>query len=166
GAAFLEPADDLTADLPGAPRDDRHAVLQGKQILAHARCASQTPLQNSRTQPAPPGRESTQRASDLTSGQASAGTTGQPTARRHSASLTSFPTYAVCSSGTPRSSVRSKTTASLSSTPCTQSAFSLTARAPTIGFGSVDTIRYCTPTSSRRRRPRPSLRENATASSP
>ena len=39
-----------------------------------------------------PERSSTQRASGTTSGHASAGTTGRPTASRHEASLTSFPT--------------------------------------------------------------------------
>ena len=36
--------------------------------------------------------QANQAASDTTSGHASAGTTGRPTARRHSASLMSFPT--------------------------------------------------------------------------
>src|SRR6266540_1360822 len=63
----------------------------------------------------------------ITSGHASAGTTGTPTARRQSASLTSLPTYATSLSATPSRSVRSRSTASLSSTPCKQSARSLRA---------------------------------------
>ena len=46
-----------------------------------------------------PQRERTSFASGTTSGQASAGTTGSPTSPRHSASLTSFPRYAVSVGG-------------------------------------------------------------------
>src|SRR5205814_6554824 len=91
GAAGFQATHDLPPELSGPAGDDRDAALERKRIVGHDRWASQTPSQNSRTQPAPPGRDSTHRASGFTSGQASAGTTGTPTARRHSASLTSFP---------------------------------------------------------------------------
>src|SRR5438876_6877988 len=77
-AALFEPADDLAAELTGAPGHDRHAIREREEIT-HERWASQTRSQNSRTQPSPPERESTSEASGLTSGHASAGTTGSPT---------------------------------------------------------------------------------------
>src|SRR5689334_23701483 len=91
-ATLLESTDDLLPELAHAAGHDRDAAVEREEVAAHDRCASQTASQNSRTQPAPPGRLRTQRASGFTSGQASAGTTGSPTARRHSASLMSLPT--------------------------------------------------------------------------
>ncbi len=91
-------------DLPHlaeAAGDDGHAAGEIEQLVGHA-CAIQIASQNSRTQPAPPARVSTQCACSLASGHASAGTTGSPTASRHVASLMSLPTYAVCSSSIPR----------------------------------------------------------------
>ena len=78
-------------ELAEAAGDDDDAARDVEQRVGH-RFASQTASQNSRTQPSPPARVSTQRASGTTSGHASAGTTGSPTAPRHAASLTSFPT--------------------------------------------------------------------------
>src|SRR5205085_11849056 len=101
GPSLPQTARDLCPELSHPAGDDGDAIAQREErVLRHPRCASQTPSQNSRTHPAPPGRERTHRASGFTSAHASAGTTGTPTARRQSASLTSLPTYAVAASST------------------------------------------------------------------
>ena len=77
-----------------AGHDGHPAVEIEERVRGHAaaaRFAFQTASQNSRTQPFPPARVSTSFASGMTSAHASAGTTGSPTAARHSASFTSFP---------------------------------------------------------------------------
>ena len=72
-------------------RDRRRDARLARRNAPQPAWASQTASQSSRTQPRPPGRSSIHRASGTTSGQASAGTTGRPTAPRHDASLTSLP---------------------------------------------------------------------------
>ena len=90
----------------------------------------------------------------------------QPDRAQQSASFTSLPRYAVSSRATPRRSASSRRTGSLSSTPWTQVAPILRARAPTAAFTSVDRIRCSTPTAASRRSPSASPRQQATLSSP
>ena len=101
---------ELGPELPEPAGDDGDATGEIEQRVGHGAIvvpsavrtprsggrsqlwARHTASQSSRTQPCPPGRSRTHRASGTTSGHASAGTTGRPTASRHAASLTSLPT--------------------------------------------------------------------------
>ncbi len=78
----------------------------------------------------------------------------------------SLPTYAVASSETPRRATSSRRTGSLSSTPWMHAAPIFRARAATASFTSVERMRWSTPTSSSRRSPNASPRQQATLSSP
>src|SRR5262249_50547861 len=112
----------LTDDVHGLAVADLAAteldkVRHGFGSVCFWRC-SRIRSHSSRTAPRPPGRSSTSAAACLARGCASATATPQPTAARHSRSLTSLPTYTTWSSAMPCASHSARSAASFCSTAC------------------------------------------------
>ena len=159
---------ELGPELPHPARHDGNAPGRSNSgsLTAPIGSARQTASHSSRTQPCPPGRSSTQRATARPRARHPPGRPGSPTASRHVASLTSLPNRRLSRArGRRRGLLAERRPACPRLRGCSAHAASRP-RAATTGFGSVETITYGTPTSSSRRRPIPSPRQHATDSSP